>query len=171
MDGGGCGTTARARTAKPDPAGAHELAHAVGTNEFFEGLDLVGTPDELERDRVAADIGHTRAGDLAERDELCPFVVETLTVNSASSRSTASSGRSSVTRNTLTSLCICFSICSSECSLQSTRRVSREMSERSVGPTARLWMLYPRRENSCETRANAPGLFSSRTLIVWALMC
>src|SRR5262245_31729523 len=96
--------------------------------------------------------------------------VLTLTVISASSRSTASPGRSSVTRSTLTSLCICFSICSSECSLQSTRSVSREMSGRSVGPTARLWMLYPRREKSCDTRASAPGRFSRRTEIVCELM-
>src|SRR6478672_146027 len=92
------------------------------------------------------------------------------TVISASSRSTASSGTSSVTRSTFTSLCICFSICSSECSLQSTRSVSREMSECSVGPTARLWMLYPRLEKSCDTRASAPGRFSSRTLMVCSLI-
>ena len=45
---------------------------------------------------------------------------------STSSRSTPSSTASSVTRRTLTSLCICLTICSSACSLQSTRSVSRE---------------------------------------------
>ena len=44
----------------------------------------------------------------------------------ASSRSTACPGSSSLTRRTLTSLCICFSICSSECCEQSTRRTMRE---------------------------------------------
>ena len=56
------------------------------------------------------------------------------TLISASSRSTASPGSSSLTRRTFTSLCICFSICSSECCSQSTRSVIRETSGRSVGP-------------------------------------
>ena len=138
---GGCSTTAGARAAQADPPGAGELAHAVGADELLEGVELLGTADDLERDRVAADVGDARAEDLAERDQLGALVGGAPTVISASSRSTDSSGRSSVTRRTLTSLCICFSICSSECSEQSTRRVSREMSARSVGPTARLWML------------------------------
>ena len=64
-----------------------------------------------------------------------------LTRITSSSRSTASPATSSVTRRTLTSLWICFSICSSECCEQSTRRTIRETLRRSVGPTARLSML------------------------------
>ena len=41
--------------------------------------------------------------------------------------------------------------------------VMRETSWRSVGPTARLSMLKPRRANMFETRASAPGRFSTRT--------
>ena len=63
------------------------------------------------------------------------------TFMSTSSRSIDSPGRSSETRRTLTSLCICFSICSSGLVSQSTRSVMRETSCRSVGPTARLSML------------------------------
>ena len=50
--------------------GASELADAVGTNELFERLDLVGAPDDLEGHRVAADVDHVGACDLAERDEI-----------------------------------------------------------------------------------------------------
>ena len=70
LDGGGCGAAACARPPEADAAGADELADAVGANELFERLDLLGAADELERDRVAADVGDACAGDLAERDEL-----------------------------------------------------------------------------------------------------
>ena len=84
-----------------------------------------------------------------------------LTLSSSSSRSTASSGASSVTRSTLTSLWICFSICSSEWCSQSTRSVMHETPARSVGPTASESMLNPRRANIVAIRASAPGLSSS----------
>src|SRR5262249_51467263 len=64
----GCG--AGARTSQPDPPGAHELAHAVRTNELLERLDLVGAAGQLEGDRVTPDIGDACAGGLAERDEV-----------------------------------------------------------------------------------------------------
>jgi len=41
--------------------------------------------------------------------------------------------------------------------------VMREISGRSVGPTASESMLNPRRENSAATRASTPGLFSTST--------
>ena len=85
------------------------------------------------------------------------------TRTSASSRSTASPAWSVDTRRTFTSLCICFSICSSRCAGQSTVSTMRETSWRSVGPTARLSMLKPRRANMFETRASAPGRFSTST--------
>ena len=53
-----------------DAAGADELADAVGANELFECLDLLGAADQLERDRITPDVGDACAGDLAERDEL-----------------------------------------------------------------------------------------------------
>src|SRR5256885_3240620 len=59
-----------AGAAEADAAGANELAHTIGPNELFEGLDLVGAADELEGDRIAADVGDLRARDLTERDEL-----------------------------------------------------------------------------------------------------
>ena len=37
-----------------DAAGANELADAVGADELLEGLDLVGSADELEGDGAAA---------------------------------------------------------------------------------------------------------------------
>ena len=43
---------------------------AVGANELLERLDLVGAADDLERDRVAADVRDARAGHLAQRDEV-----------------------------------------------------------------------------------------------------
>src|SRR5262249_41450449 len=75
VDGSLSGAARRARATEADAAGPNELTHAVGAYELFEGLDLVGPADELEGDRVAADVGHLRAGDLAERDELRAPVV------------------------------------------------------------------------------------------------
>jgi hypothetical protein len=57
-----------------DAACADELADAVRTDELLERLDLLGASDKLEGDRIAADVGDARAGDLAERDELRPPV-------------------------------------------------------------------------------------------------
>src|SRR5664279_398175 len=48
-----------------------------------------------------------------------------------------------------------------------TTMVIRDTSGFSVGPTASEWMLNPRRENSDDTRASTPGLFSTRTDSVW----
>ena len=109
-------------------------------DELLERVELLGAADDLERDRVAADVGDPGAGDLAS-------AISSARLSGGADRDQRELaldrlvGPSSVTRSTFTSLCICFSICSSECSLQSTRSVSREMSGRSVGPTARLWML------------------------------
>ena len=110
-------------------------------HELLEGVELLGAPDDLEGDRVASDVRDPGAEDLASAISSARLSGGAPTVSSASSRSTDSSGRSSTTRSTLTSLCICFSICSSVWVEQSTRRVRREISGRSVGPTARLWML------------------------------
>ena len=126
---------------QPDPAGARELLDPVGAHELLERVDLLGRADDLEHDRVGADVGHAHAEHLGEREELGALRRRAATVISASSRSTAWPGSSSLTRRTLTSLCICFSICSSECCEQSTRRTMRETLRRSVGPTARLSML------------------------------
>src|SRR5207244_2833108 len=60
----------RAGAPEADAPGADELAHTVRADELLERLDLVGTADELEGDRVAADVGDLRARDLTERDEL-----------------------------------------------------------------------------------------------------
>ena len=51
----------RARTAQADPAGADELADAVRADELFERVELLGASDDLEGDRVAADVGDARA--------------------------------------------------------------------------------------------------------------
>ena len=49
----------------------------------------------------------------------------------------------------------------------STTMVIRLNRGLSVGATARLKMLYPRRANRPATRASTPGLFSTRTVRVW----
>src|SRR3954453_18826590 len=74
LDGGGCRAAARTWAAETDPARAHELTHTVGANQLFECLDFVGTPDELEGDRVSTDVGDACACNLAERDELGALV-------------------------------------------------------------------------------------------------
>ena len=60
----------RARAAQADAAGAGELADAVRADELLERVELLGRADDLEGDRVAADVGDAGAGDLAERDQL-----------------------------------------------------------------------------------------------------
>ena len=57
--------------------------------------------------------------------------------------------------------------CSSGSPSTATTMVIRDTSGFSVGPTASEWMLNPRRENSDETRASTPGLFSTSTDNVW----
>jgi hypothetical protein len=64
------------------------------------------------------------------------------------------------------SLSSCLTTWSTEWRVQSTRIVMTERSARSVGPTARLSMLNPRREKSPETRDSTPGRFSTSTLSV-----
>ena len=166
VSGGRAGAVGRLRAgpAEPDPPGADELLEAVRADELLERVELLGMADDLEHDRVCPEVGDPRVERLRERDELAAALgAGAATLRSASSRSTASSGSSSLTRRTFTSLCICFSICSSGCCSQSTRSVMRETSCRSVGPTARLSMLKPRRANMLEMRMSAPGLFSTST--------
>src|SRR5947209_5030958 len=83
------------------------------------------------------------------------------TLNSASSRATASPGSRSRILITLTSLCSCFVTWSIGWSAPSTVRVIRDSVGSSVGPTASVWMLKPRREKRPAIRASTPGLFST----------
>ena len=45
------------RATEPDPPGADELLQAVRTHELLERVDLLGVPDDLEDDRVGAEVG------------------------------------------------------------------------------------------------------------------
>ncbi len=94
------------------------------------------------------------------------WVASAFTLISRSSRSIAMSGCTLRTSITSISLSSCLTTCSTEWRVQSTRMVITERSARSVGPTARLSMLKPRRENRPETRDSTPGLFSTSTLSV-----
>src|SRR6478752_5481936 len=85
------------------------------------------------------------------------------TLMSMTWRCTADCGSSSTTLRTSTSLLSCLVTCSSGNSSTSTTTVIREMSECSVGPTARESMLKPRREKRPAMRARTPGLSSTRT--------
>src|SRR5919107_2003556 len=85
------------------------------------------------------------------------------TLISISSRCTDAWGSSSTTLITSISLFSCLVTCSRGSSSTSTTTVIREMSECSVGPTARESMLKPRRENRPAMRARTPGLSSTRT--------
>ena len=60
--------------AEADPAGSGELAHAVRAHELLEGVEVLGPPDDLEGDRLAADVRDPRAEDVAERDQLGALV-------------------------------------------------------------------------------------------------
>src|SRR5215471_6539458 len=74
-DGSGCASRwARAGPAQADPPGAGELLDAVGAHELLEGVELLGAADDLERQRITADVGHAGAEDLAERDQLGALV-------------------------------------------------------------------------------------------------
>ena len=85
----------------------------------------------------------------------------------SSSRSREVAGSSSVIDTTGMSLSSCFMIWSSGADSTSTTMVIRLNRSLSEGATARLKMLYPRRENSPATRASTPALFSTRTVSVW----
>src|SRR3954454_2245053 len=82
---------------------------------------------------------------------------------SISSRCTDCAGSSSTILMTLTSLLSCLVTCSSGRSSTFTTIVIRDTSSCSVGPTARLSILTPRREKRLATRASTPGLFSTST--------
>ena len=84
------------------------------------------------------------------------------TLKSASSRATHSSGSRSRILITFTSLCSCFVTWSIGCSAPSTVSVTRDSVGSSVGPTASVSMLKPRRANSPAMRVSTPGLFSTR---------
>src|SRR5204863_7153644 len=58
------------RTAETDAAGAAELLQTVRADELFERVDLLRRADELEDDRVRAEIGDARAENLSERHQL-----------------------------------------------------------------------------------------------------
>ena len=51
-----------------------ELAHAVRTDELLERVEILRAADDLERERVAADVRDPRAEHLAERDQLGTLV-------------------------------------------------------------------------------------------------
>src|SRR5665811_855834 len=84
------------------------------------------------------------------------------TLNIAISRATVSSGSISRIFSTLTSLCSCLVTWSIGWTTPSRVRVTRETLGSSVGPTASVSMLKPRRENRPAIRASTPGLFSTR---------
>src|SRR5688572_1319857 len=83
-------------------------------------------------------------------------------LNSASSRATVSAGSRSRILITLTSLCSCLVTWSIGCIAPSSVSVMRDSDSSSVGPTASVSMLNPRRANSPEIRVRTPGLFSTR---------
>src|SRR4051794_1910248 len=85
-------------------------------------------------------------------------------LNSASSRATASSGSRSRILLTFTSLCSCLVTWSIGWSAPSRVIVMRDSVGSSVGPTASVVMLNPRRANSPATRASTPGLFSTSSV-------
>src|SRR5947209_4149703 len=92
----------------------------------------------------------------------------TLTLISASSRSTAGVLSSDVARSTSTSLRSCLANCSVRSGAVSTTIVIREMLGSSVGPTDRLWMFTPRLRISPATRTSTPGAFCTSTEMVAA---
>src|SRR5919201_75641 len=53
-----------------DPAGAGELADPVRADELLERVDLLRLADELEDDRVRADVGNPGVEDVGERHQL-----------------------------------------------------------------------------------------------------
>ena len=83
------------------------------------------------------------------------------TLNIAISRATVSSGSMSRIFSTLTSLCSCLVTWSIGWTAPSRVSVTREMLGSSVGPTASVSMLKPRREKRPAMRASTPGLFST----------
>src|SRR6266536_881458 len=160
---GRCGRVAQARPSRPvRPSSCNPCGRTSSSKESISSGEPTSSKTIESGPRSATRAPKTSARAISS----VRLLAGAATFSSASSRSTDSPGASSCTRSTFTSLCICFSICSSEWCSQSTRSVIRETSCRSVGPTARLSMLNPRRANMLVIRINAPGLFSTNTLKV-----
>ena len=64
------GLRAARRAAEADAPGADELLQAVRADELLERVDLLRRADQLEDDRVGAEIGDARAEHLGERHQL-----------------------------------------------------------------------------------------------------
>src|SRR3954447_11627534 len=62
------------RAAEAETAGAAELLQAVRADQLLEGVDLLRRADELEDDRVGADVGRACADRVGERHELGALV-------------------------------------------------------------------------------------------------
>src|SRR3954468_6892798 len=58
-------------TAQPDAPGARELANPVRAKQLFEGVDVFGTRDYLERDRAVGEVDDLRAGDARRGEHVC----------------------------------------------------------------------------------------------------
>ena len=162
--GGAIGRAARARSGRCGTSSRMPCGRTSSSNESI----CSGSPTISKTIESGADVGDAGAGTPRRAPSARPGARAAPRPRSARARARPPRPRSSSrTRSTLTSLCICFSICASGCWSQLTRSVIDETSCRSVGPTARLSMLYPRRANSWQTRTSAPGLFSTRTDSVW----
>ena len=59
-----------------DPAGADELLETVRTHELLERVDLLGVPDDLEDDRVDAQVRDAGVERLRERRSARPDGLE-----------------------------------------------------------------------------------------------
>ena len=162
------GADARPRAREPDPAGADELLDAVGADELLEGVERLGRADELEDHRLGAEVGDLRAERLGDREELGPALRADRDLDQRELALDRLARLELADPEDVDELVhLLLDLLQRVLLAGSTRSVIRETSGRSVGPTARLSMLNPRRANIVETRASAPGLFSRRTESVW----
>ena len=140
-----------------DLAGAHHLDQPERAHQRSKRLDLVVGAGDLDHDRAPADVDDLAAEDLGDLHHLTALEPSAETLNSASSRATASSGSRSRIFSTLMSLWSCLVTWSIGCLAPSTVSVMRDTAGSSVGPTASVSMLKPRRANSPRSGSGRPA--------------
>src|SRR5215216_5221734 len=153
-----------------DPAGAGQLADAVGVEQLEHGLDLGRAAGGLDGQGVGADVDDLGPEHLGQLDDL----VADRRVGLDLDQDQLALHRLVVLElddlEHVDQLVELLGDLLQGRSAQSTTIVMRLRPGSSVGPTASESMLKPRRLNSPEMRARTPGLSSTSTEMVWVLI-
>ena len=139
-------------------------------DELLERVELLGLADDLEDERLRPDVGDPRVEDVGQRHQLgAPLGrrrdrdQRQLALDRVARLELAHAQDVDELVHLLLDLLERLLV-----AVDAERDAARRPA-RSVGPTARLSMLNPRRANSWQTRTSAPGLSSTSTDSVWII--